>query len=164
MQPWAPSFIHPDIYLLMLPDASWLLWAKPNQRSSLPCQCTSCLPVSHLGCVVCFSQWQTPHPNGSSQRHCKPQALLFSFCYKRTTCSHFLPEVKKTCGGELPCNMTEKYWVGQEVHLGFSVTSYGKTRTNFLANPVHLGCYKLPRFGSVGTTQNPWVAIKVILS
>ena len=30
----------------------------------------------------------------------------------------------------------DKYWVGQKVHLGFSVTSYGKTRTNFLANPV----------------------------
>ena len=46
VQPWAPSFIYPDIYLLMFPDASWLLRAKPNQRSSLPCQRTSCLPVS----------------------------------------------------------------------------------------------------------------------
>ena len=28
------------------------------------------------------------------------------------------------------------YWVGQKVPLGFSITSYGKTRRNFLANPI----------------------------
>ena len=28
------------------------------------------------------------------------------------------------------------YWVGQKVLLGFPVTSYGKTRMNFLANPI----------------------------
>ena len=28
------------------------------------------------------------------------------------------------------------YWVGQKGHSGFSVTSYGKTQMNFLANPV----------------------------
>ena len=28
------------------------------------------------------------------------------------------------------------YWVGQKVHLGFLVTFYGKTQTNFLANPI----------------------------
>ena len=28
------------------------------------------------------------------------------------------------------------YWVGPKVHSGFPVTSYGKTRTNFLANPI----------------------------
>ena len=31
------------------------------------------------------------------------------------------------------------YWTGQKVYLGFSVRWYGKTRTNFLANPVE-GC------------------------
>ena len=108
--------------------------------------------------------WQTPHPNGSSQRHRKPQPLLFSFCRKRTTSSHFLPGVRKTCGGELSCNVTEKYWTGQEVHSGFSVTSYGNTRTNFLAHPVPLGCYKLPRFGSVGTNSEPLGWYKGILS
>ena len=28
------------------------------------------------------------------------------------------------------------YWDGQKVHLSFSVTASGKTRTNFLANPI----------------------------
>ena len=28
------------------------------------------------------------------------------------------------------------YWVGQEVHSGFSVRCYGKTQMNFLANPI----------------------------
>ena len=28
------------------------------------------------------------------------------------------------------------YWVGQKVHSGFSVKGYGKTQTNFLANPI----------------------------
>ena len=27
-------------------------------------------------------------------------------------------------------------WIGHKVHLGFSVTPYGKTQTNFLANPI----------------------------
>lgn len=30
------------------------------------------------------------------------------------------------------------YWVGQEVCLGSSVTFYGKTQTNFLANPIYI--------------------------
>ena len=29
-----------------------------------------------------------------------------------------------------------KYWVGQKVYSGFSMTSYGKTQTNALANPT----------------------------
>ena len=29
------------------------------------------------------------------------------------------------------------YWVGQKVRSGFSVRSYGKTQTNFLANPIY---------------------------
>ena len=29
-----------------------------------------------------------------------------------------------------------KYWVGQKVHLGFSITFYGKIPVNFLANTV----------------------------
>ena len=33
------------------------------------------------------------------------------------------------------------YWVGQKVCLDFSITSYGKTQMNFLANPIyHSGC------------------------
>ena len=32
----------------------------------------------------------------------------------------------------------EKYWDGQKVYLSFSLISYGKTRTNFLANPTLL--------------------------
>ena len=28
-------------------------------------------------------------------------------------------------------------WIGQRVHLGFSVTAYGKTLMNFLANLIH---------------------------
>ena len=31
------------------------------------------------------------------------------------------------------------HWIGQNVCLGFSVRGYGKTWTNFLANPVE-GC------------------------
>ena len=31
-----------------------------------------------------------------------------------------------------------KHWVGQKVRLGLSVTSYGKFRTNLLANPAPL--------------------------
>ena len=31
-----------------------------------------------------------------------------------------------------------KYWVGQKVHLGFSVRCYGKTQTNSLATPTYI--------------------------
>ena len=34
------------------------------------------------------------------------------------------------------------YWVGQKVHWGFSMMSYRKTQTNFLANPVLCGLAK----------------------
>ena len=34
--------------------------------------------------------------------------------------------------------MFNKSWVGQKVHLSFSVTSYRKTRMNFLANPIFI--------------------------
>lgn len=37
---------------------------------------------------------------------------------------------------ELNDIMQGKYWAGQKVTLGFSVTSYGKTQMNFLANPI----------------------------
>ena len=30
------------------------------------------------------------------------------------------------------------YWVGQKVHLGFSVTAYRKTQKNFLFNPIYV--------------------------
>ena len=29
------------------------------------------------------------------------------------------------------------YWIGQKVHLGFSIRCYGKTSMTFLANPMH---------------------------
>lgn len=29
-----------------------------------------------------------------------------------------------------------KYWVGHKIHLGFSVTPYRETLTNFLTNPI----------------------------
>ena len=35
-------------------------------------------------------------------------------------------------------SLGSSYWVGQKVHLDFSVPSYGKIRTNFLANPILL--------------------------
>lgn len=31
----------------------------------------------------------------------------------------------------------EKYWVGQKVHLHFSIISYRKTQMKFLANPLY---------------------------
>ena len=33
-----------------------------------------------------------------------------------------------------------QYWVGQKVRLGCSVTSYGPSRMNFLANPIYEFC------------------------
>ena len=39
-------------------------------------------------------------------------------------------------GDTQTCIIWEIYWVGQEVLLGFSVKSYGKTQKNFLANPT----------------------------
>ena len=41
------------------------------------------------------------------------------------------------------------YWVGQKVRSGFSVTSYGKTHTNFLANPIPQ-CYMIRAGGIHG--------------
>ena len=43
-------------------------------------------------------------------------------------------KLEETVAGKLPEPM--KYWVGQKVRSSFSITSYGKTRTNSLANPV----------------------------
>ena len=41
-------------------------------------------------------------------------------------------------GQQLSCNHEQKsYWAGQQVCLGFSITSYRKTQTNLLANPIH---------------------------
>ena len=43
------------------------------------------------------------------------------------------------CNNKLPPNFASWnniYWVGQKVHLGFAITSYGKSWTNFLANPI----------------------------
>lgn len=53
----------------------------------------SCRPSWPRASALADGAWavgdKTPHPNGSSQRHCKPQPLLFSFCDYRT-CSIFL--------------------------------------------------------------------------
>ena len=38
------------------------------------------------------------------------------------------------------------YWVGQNVHSDLSITSYRKTQTNFLANPIHQ--YLVKSFGN----------------
>ena len=38
------------------------------------------------------------------------------------------------CNNKLPPNFA--YWVGQKIHLDFSITSYGKSWTNFLVNPM----------------------------
>ena len=38
----------------------------------------------------------------------------------------------------------QNYWVGQNVRLGFSVTSYGKTRRNFLVNPIYTVQFSFP--------------------
>jgi len=35
-------------------------------------------------------------------------------------------------------NIFSKFWVGQKVCLGFSITSYGKSLNEFLANPIDL--------------------------
>ena len=35
-----------------------------------------------------------------------------------------------------------KYWTGQKVHSDFSTTSYWKTQTNFLANPILCKTYR----------------------
>ena len=37
-----------------------------------------------------------------------------------------------------------EYWVDQKFHLGFSITSYRKTQTNILANPINAR-YKSPK-------------------
>ena len=50
------------------------------------------------------------------------------------------------------------YWVGQKVHLHFSVTSYGKTQKTFLANPVHVGSCLLPTFYFI------WIVCFLLLS
>ena len=34
------------------------------------------------------------------------------------------------------CQICLMYWVGQKVHLGFSLKLYGKIHTKFLANPI----------------------------
>ena len=40
--------------------------------------------------------------------------------------------------GKSSCLLT--YWVGQKLHSGFSITSYGKIQQNILANPVLWSC------------------------
>ena len=37
---------------------------------------------------------------------------------------------------------TEKHWIGQKVHLGFSMRCYRKTWMNFLANPINTCIYR----------------------
>lgn len=52
----------------------------------------------------------------------------------------------------------EDYWVGQKVRSGFSVTSYGKTRTNFLVNPIHRALSKEPPGPTLGAGEITWIA------
>ena len=40
------------------------------------------------------------------------------------------------------------YWVGQKVHLGFSVRCYVKTQVNVLANPIRYSKSRLTDFES----------------
>ena len=35
-----------------------------------------------------------------------------------------------------PIYSSDSYWIGQKIHSGFSVTSYGKTWTNILTNSI----------------------------
>ena len=47
---------------------------------------------------------------------------------------HFTDE--KVKASEKTVCPKSSYWVGQKVHFGFSVTSYGKMQAKFLANPT----------------------------
>ena len=75
--------------------------------------------------------------------------------------SEFLPGVKKTCGGELSCNVTEKYWVGQKFIRVFPLhlmETPGRTFWLTQCILVVISCRDLDLWEP---TQNPWVGIKV---
>ena len=56
------------------------------------------------------------------------------------------------------------YWVDQKIHLCFSITSYSKTQTNFLANTILLNLFfkKLAIYSRVGSVQ-PYHIFKLLL-
>ena len=52
------------------------------------------------------------------------------------------------------------YWVGQKVHLGLSVTSYGKIWTDFLANPIWTTAWTSEGWGELltdGQVDSIWI-------
>jgi len=51
-------------------------------------------------------------------------------------CLEFGYESKGTISSSLFLEMGKKYWVGEKVCSGFSVTSHGKTHTKFLGRPI----------------------------
>ena len=57
---------------------------------------------------------------------------------KKKSKEHSLHDCPKFFGNFRLTDQCEhsSYWAGQKVHLGFSVTSYGQTQENFLANPI----------------------------
>ena len=42
-------------------------------------------------------------------------------------------------------NLKNNIWVGQKSSFGFSITSYGKTQMNFLANTIQTNIYRKMR-------------------
>jgi len=61
------------------------------------------------------------------------EGLLLSLRGPHTVCVPWLPLVPVL---NSPQETILFCWVGQKVCLGFSVPSYGQTRTNFLASPI----------------------------
>ena len=52
---------------------------------------------------------------------------------------NIFPTFTETCLANKNCI----YWVGKKVHLGFSITSYRKSRSNFFWPTEYLGCINL---------------------
>ena len=48
----------------------------------------------------------------------------------------YVSQIIMLCTLNLDNGVCELYWVGQEGHSGFSVTSFGKTLRKFWANPI----------------------------
>ena len=70
------------------------------------------------------------HPRWITVRFLSLQSLQEAFFKSNICAAAFFPIII------LISINTCIYWVGQKVHPGFSVTSHGKTQTNFLANPM----------------------------
>ena len=54
-----------------------------------------------------------------------------------------------------------KHWAGQKVHSGFSIWWYGKTRMNFMANPILpvSSSHREHQMGAVAASRWEWGAI-----